>query len=190
LAEEEDNQDIVERIVVIPADNKAKDIIVEDKVLLEDVCVSALVEYQFDNNGKWHLSQMSLSPMESYRGSKFKHWEHMLIEPDCEAAFKRLLKLGVINKLFDPIAFPSPQEEKEQYQVRDEHGKIVEIPRPVHALRIWNAKLRKYDILSAHLDGAPSDKDAADYWKNMLQKLRDMRGAEYIDGLMEEINSS
>jgi len=89
-----------------------------------------------------------------------------------------------------PIAFPSPQEEKEQYQVRDEHGKIVEIPRPVHALRIWNAKLRKYDILSAHLDGAPSDKDAADYWKNMLQKLRDMRGAEYIDGLMEEINSS
>ena len=64
-------------------------------------------------------------------------------------------------------------------------GQTVDIPRPVDSLRIWNIKTRKYDIISAHLYGAPNKNDAKKYWNEMIKNLKIKFGNEYIDNLMK-----
>jgi len=185
--EDGDEKDVAEKIVVINRDTqKAKDIICECKIVLDEVPPSGFVEYQFDEDGPWYVSEMCQSAMESYRGSKFQLWKQMMYKPDCEAAFRRLLQIGLITKLFDNVAFPMPEEEKADWQVKDEHGKTVQIPRPINALRIWNAKKRGYDMLSSRLGGAPAPQDEGKFWQALLQELKDMHSAEYVESLMEE----
>merc|ERR1719336_3157269 len=117
----------------------------EDKITMEDMSPSALVEYTFGGDDKkWMLAPMSLVSLEGYRKMKFANWKNMIEHPVCEAAFKRLLNIGLITNMFDNVAFPSPEEEEKDWIVQDEHGKDHQIPRPVKALRVWNVKERCY----------------------------------------------
>merc|ERR1712157_114756 len=101
-----------------------------------------------------------------------KNWKNMIENPTCEAAFKRLLGIGLITDMFDHVAFPSPDDEKNDWIVQDEHGKDVVIPRPVKALRVWDPKKRNYNKVEAHLDGAPKADEAEAYWNEMLKKFK------------------
>lgn len=163
----------------------AQDLKLECQVSLVEYSPSQLVEYTFNETGPWYLSPMSLPSLEEYRKTKFETWKHMIEHPDCEAAFKRLLNIGLINKMFDNIAFPSPENEKHLYEVKDDNGKTVTIPRPVHTLRIWNASKKTYDKVESHLEGAPIDNEVQKYWNDMLKTFRQERGDEYIDKLLE-----
>jgi len=60
----------------------------------------------------------------------------------------------------------------------------VNIPHPVAALRVWNASESKYDDLSPALEGAPSEEEKEAWWADMLKELKEVRGEEYIDGLL------
>ena len=86
--------------------------------------------------------------------------------------------------MFDHIAFPSPDNEKKDWMVKDDHGKDVVIPRPVQGLRVWNVKERGYESVQSHLDGAPQAEDAQKYWETMLDSFRAQRGADYINNLV------
>ena len=47
---------------------------------------------------------------------------------------------------YDKHAFPIPDAEaKDWIAVDDRSGKEVDLPRPVFALRLWNAKQQRYD---------------------------------------------
>ena len=170
-----------EKIIAITGDDV--DVVeMEDKITMEDLCPSELIEYTFAD--QWMLAPMSLASLEGYRKMKFANWKHMIENPVCEAAFKRLLNIGLITNMFDHVAFPSPEDEKKDWIVQDEHGKDVAIPRPVKALRVWNVKERCFKDVKAHLDGAPSADEAAKYWEGMLAKFRNERGEDYINDLL------
>jgi len=110
----------------------------------------------------------------------------MIEKPDCKASFRRLLRIGVINRMFDHVAFPSPDHEKADWEVKDEKGKTVIIPRTIQGLRIWNVAKRAYDPVSPLLPGAPNDNDKEEYWKEMMVKFREQYGDEEIDELLSD----
>jgi len=185
------SDELVERIVRVPADKSAaEDVVLECKISMEDCSPSALVEYTF-NGTDWFLAQMSAPSLEYYKAGKFKVWRKMLLEPDCEAAFRRLLQIGLINHMFDHVAFPMPEAEQGDWEVEDEKtGKKVQIPRPVSGLRVWNASKRDYDTISTLLAGAPTDEEKDKYWADMLVELRSIHGDEYIDGFLGGASAS
>ena len=179
----DDNGSLHEKIIVI-SNNEIDIIELEDKITMEDLSPSKLIEYTFYENGEWFLAPMSKLSLEGYRKMKFKAWKDMIENPTCEAAFKRLLNIGLITNMFDNVAFPSPEHEKDDWIVKDDHGKDVTIPRPVKRLRAWNVKKRCYQDIQSHLDGAPKPEDAEKYWNDMLNKFREQRGDDYINNLL------
>jgi hypothetical protein len=102
-----------------------------------------------------------------------------------EAAFARMLQSGPINRLYDKLGFPIPEAEVASWQITDERtGKLVDVPRPVHSLRVWNADTDSYREISAIMDGAPSDSELDAFWAHRLHEVRTKHGDEYVDHLL------
>merc|ERR1712032_1496755 len=106
----------------------------------------------------------------------------MLKSPTCEAQFRRLLQVGMVNKVYDNIMFPTPEELKEQFMIVD-NGKKIFIPHPVQKLRVWRAKTQAYEDIDPLLEGAPDDSSAEASWNALLDEFRASRGVDYINGL-------
>mmetsp|Transcript_39167 Transcript_39167/g.62746 ORF Transcript_39167/g.62746 Transcript_39167/m.62746 type:complete len:236 (+) Transcript_39167:22-729(+) len=174
----------VEHIVVYDA-GKAKPVVVECGITLAELSPTQLVEYCFEEKGPWMVSRCSLPALEAYRKMKFSQWKKAVTHPDCMASFRRVLKMGLVTSIFDHLAFPEPsEEEKKKWQVKNEAGKIIHIPHPVKALRIWNKSKGEYEAVRAHMEGAPEPKDAEKYWQDMLNDLRETRGTKLIDDVL------
>ena len=166
----------------------ATKILSECGVSMESMSPTCLVQYQYEENGPWKISRISRQPLEMYQSSKFSLWRGMLDHPTCEAAFVRMLKNGPLNRIYDKLAFPIAEQDKHEWVITDEKsGKLVDIPRPVYALRIWNALTECYDPISPLLQGAPSDAELPGYWEQTLGELRIYHGEEYIAGLLAKI---
>eukprot|EP00484_Ammonia_sp_Unknown_P028433 CAMPEP_0197032528 /NCGR_PEP_ID=MMETSP1384-20130603/11194_1 /TAXON_ID=29189 /ORGANISM="Ammonia sp." /LENGTH=321 /DNA_ID=CAMNT_0042462211 /DNA_START=101 /DNA_END=1066 /DNA_ORIENTATION=+ len=181
--------DVKEKIFAVDAENAISEIRLEDKILMEDLPISSCVEYTFYDDGPWFVGEISLQSLEYYKQCKFAEWRKQIQHPVCEAAFKRLLCIGLITNIFDRFVFTSPEEEKKEYVVQDDHGKNVDIPRPVNKLRIWNVGNRCYESVSPQLKGAPDAKEAEKYWQDMLQEFRETRGEDYINGLLQSFET-
>lgn len=181
----DNERNVVEHIVCVENDT-VRPIISECAIMMEELSPTALVEYQYDMEGKWRLSRISLDPMVQYKAYKFKAWREMLDKPSCEAAFARMIQCGLINRLYDKLGFPIPDEEKSQWTVIDEKtGKEVDIPRPVYSLRIWNPSANAYDYISPVMEGAPeTDEQADSYWQHTLLELKLFHGDEYVTSLL------
>lgn len=156
------------------------------QITFEDLSPSSCVEYSFaEAPDDWALAQISLEALGTYRASKFTAWRNMLLKPECEAQFRRMLQIGVINRLFDHTLFPTPDSLISHYEVVDDrNGKKIRLPHPVSNLRIWNASGKRYDAIDAQLEGAPTDAEKAAWWTNMLSEFREQQGEEYINGLI------
>lgn len=156
------------------------------QVTYEDLSASQLVEFRFADEGDatWRLSCIGEAALTAFKAHKFKGWKDMLENPTCEAQFRRMLQLGLVNKVYDKFIFPTPDALKPSYTVVDDNGKNVDIPHSVAGLRIWAAADQAYREISPQLDGAPSDADAAKVWGEMLDQWRETRGAEFIDSLL------
>ena len=174
-----------EKIVRV-SDNfdEIKEIEIEDMIQYMEISPSESVEYTFYENGPWFLSGIGKASCEGYKATKFKFWKKQIEEPECEAAFKRLLCIGLITTIYDKHCFKSPEDEKADYIVKNDQGKDVDIPRPVKRLRIWNVKTRKYDEVDPRLPGAPKKEEEEKYWEDMLNKFKETRGIDYINGLL------
>ena len=156
----------------------------EDMIMYDEISPSSAVEYTFYENGPWFLSGIGLNSLDGYKNGKFKVWEEQIEKPVCEAAFKRLLCIGLITNIYDKYCFEIPENEKENYIVKDDHGNDVELPRPVKRLRIWDVKTRKYEEINPRLTGAPTQEEEEKYWQDKLNKFRETRGVDYINGLL------
>jgi len=180
-----DDTDQIEHIIRVDEDGKINDIIGECMITWDDVSPSEMVEYRFED-GKWRLAKVSIDALTEFKRSKFELWLKTLKNPSCEAAFKRMLRTGLLTRVFDPMAFPTPEKMKEKYVVVDEKtGKNVQLPHPVEGLRVWNSTSKSYDEISTTLDGAPKTKeDCAKYWASLMTKLEAQHGREYVESLL------
>ena len=118
-------------------------VVVEEgcKIMLEDLSPSQMVEYRFAESPDWYLGFMSEGGMEGYRALKFKTWKDMIDQPSCEAAFKRMLQSGLVTKLYDTVALPTPESDLSAWMVTNEDtGKPIHVPHPVEEMRIWDAE--------------------------------------------------
>ena len=156
------------------------------QITFEDLSPSECPEYRFEDDPEWRVAQLSLMALDDFKAKKFRLWKHQLEEPECEAAFRRLLQQGPIRNVFDKFIFPSSDEVALKYKVTDEHsGKSVDVPHQVSEMRLWNAKEQRYEPLDCSLLGAPStNEEATKYWDATLNELRELRGAEYIESLI------
>mmetsp|Transcript_53044 Transcript_53044/g.119519 ORF Transcript_53044/g.119519 Transcript_53044/m.119519 type:complete len:243 (-) Transcript_53044:82-810(-) len=155
-------------------------------ITYEDLSPSECIEYAFaEAPEEWAMAQLSLEALETYRGMKFEAWKAMLLSPTCEAQFRRMLQIGVVSQLYDPHVFPTPESTKSKFQVTDERtGKLIELPHPVHELRVWDVEKQAYKLIDTQLKGAPSEAEKDDWWINFVKELDATHGHEYIAGLM------
>jgi hypothetical protein len=94
--------------------------------------------------------------------------------------------MGVITRIFDNGMFPTPPELRGSYQVTDEKsGKLINLPHPVEQMRIWSPMERRYEEYDCHLVGAPREGgESEEYWAKMIAELKEKRGSDYIEGLL------
>lgn len=183
----DDEIEIHEKIVsVTVTDNDISCVMIEllDKIMYDDVSPSLMVEYTYAKNGEWFLSSTTKEYLESYRAIKFKNWRDLLQETTCKSTFRRLMINGLITKLYGEDLFPSSEKDKKDWQVIDENGKLVSIPRTVYALRVWNAVKLCYEEIDVRLDGAPAENEEQEYWNNMLDTFKNQRGINFINNIM------
>lgn len=160
-------------------------IMTECGITMMDITPFECVEYCFaEAPDRWALAKVSIAAVDEYKSRKFADWKKMLLTGDCEAQLRRMLKIGIVSRLFDATLFPTPEDLKPLYEVVDDrNGKIIKLPHPVQALRIWKAESGSYQSIEPILKDAPGDADRQAWWDGLLAELKDIRGAEYIDGL-------
>jgi hypothetical protein len=154
------------------------------KIMYDDLSVSQFVEYCFPDAPEWKLAAVGDVALQEFKAHKYKAWKDRLDSPTCEAEFRRMLQLGLVNKVFDKHIFPTPDALKDQYLVTDDNGKQVDIPHSVSGLRVWDVAEQKYREISPILDGAPADDEVVAAWENILADFRATKGEEYINGLL------
>lgn len=154
-------------------DGDATPLMLECKVSYEELPPSALVEYKFDDGGDgcWRLSMVCLEYLLAFRAGKFADWEKRILQPTCKAEFRRMFAIGPVYTVYDYLMFPSPEDEKDKFEVTDDNGKKVILPRPVSALRVWSTEKQTYEDVDPTLDGAPADRSA--YWKQLVARLKE-----------------
>eukprot|EP01084_Bolivina_argentea_P121498 215306_1 len=180
---------LFERIIMLNNKNEIFDkrceCVIAAACLTDYFSPSGFIEYTFNENGAWYLTQICKDDLAYFRSSKFEIWKKMIDEPDCEASFKRLLNMGLINRVFGDKIFPSPPHEQKDWEVKNEkNGKMVQIPRACYALRCWNTIECKYNDVDVFLDGAPKDNDVDKYWQTIIDQQKTKHGAEYIQSLL------
>ena len=166
-------------------------LLLECKVSCEPLPPAHLVEYKFDSDTDdtlttWRLSMVCLDYLLAFRAGKFADWEKRMLQPTCKAEFRRMFAIGPVYTVYDHYMFPSSEQEQSRFQVTDDHGKTVILPRPVAALRIWSVEKQAYEEVDPTLDGAPVDREA--YWKELVERLRKSFPEEVAE--MESSSSS
>ena len=61
----------------------------------------------------------------------------------------------------------------------------MDIPRPVSALRIYDAHTATYRELDPLMKGAPGIDCASEWWEKLLIDLKSKHGKEYVESLMK-----
>lgn len=172
--------------IAIMKDGIASLVVGSCQILFEDMSPSECVEYNFaEEPAAWASALISCEALETYRGMKFEAWKKMLLEPTCEAQFRRMLQIGPVIRLYDPQIFPTPDSLKSSYQVTDEkNGRQIQLPHPVASLRIWNAAKQCYDAIDPQLKGAPSEAEKSAWWTNTIKELKGKHGDEYVSSFL------
>jgi hypothetical protein len=159
----------------------ATPLMLDCKVSFEELPPSALVEYKFsDGDGRWRLSMVCLEYLLAFRAGKFADWEKRMLQPTCKAEFRRMFAIGPVYTVYDHLMFPSPEDEKAKFEVTNDKGKKVILPRPVSALRVWSTEKQAYENVDPTLDGAPADRNA--YWERLIARLK-VNFAEEVEAL-------
>lgn len=159
-------------------------------ITYEDLSVSACVEYCFLDEEPypvWHLAKVSIDAILDFKRTRFEYYESLFKSIDCKRALKRMLQLGPKRNIFEKFIFPTPASLSTKYKVIDERtGKTIDLPHEVGNMRIWNPASGAYDEFDARLEGAPVDEaDMQEYWLTFLDRLREFRGADEIDELLQ-----
>jgi ubiquitin-protein ligase len=163
-----------------------------DPILCNEIPLPMLVEAQFEAGGSWTLSRAGLEGINAEKASLFKPYADRIsmLSPDCLATLRRMLQSGPINRIYsgggsppytpshEGFALRMPAAEVEQWQMLNDKGELADIPRPAHALRVWDATERKYVAVDPFLDGAPRSNADLDAW--FVDLVKRLKGSMYI----------
>jgi len=173
----------------------------EDPIMCEEHSICSLVEAQFEPDGRWTVSRADVEQLNQEKRTQFKRYSDMISrdQPDCLKTLRSLLQSRPITCLYsgggNPPHIPShqgfglrmPEDEVEQWQTVDDKGRLQDIPRPAHALRVWDAATQSYLSIDPTMEGAPSTPEEVDVWfVQLIQKLKasEYLGPELIDNLV------
>lgn len=97
----------------------------------------------------------------------------------CAAAFLSEIKRGyALSNVYDHMIFPSDPSEKGDWET-EHNGKVVHIPRPVAALRLWDSSSQSYVDISPAMAGAPALEEREAHWQQFLEELRSTLNTKY-----------
>jgi hypothetical protein len=118
--------------------------------------------------------------------------------PGCLATLRRLLQAGPVTAVYsgggngkfvashEGFALRMPPSDVARWQMTNDKGELVDIPRPALALRVWDASSGAYVPVDPRLDGAPrSDAEAVAWYVGVVRKLKasDYVGSTLLDML-------
>lgn len=187
-------QSTIDQVVILNG-SEIELITCDDGISYESLSLFQLVEYAFESDGQigpWMISCIGVECLESYKGSKFSLWRSNMLTAfnGCAAAFIPELHRGyALSAVYDHMIFSSDAGERSKWEV-EHNNKIVNIPRPVKALRIWNSNTQSYESISPHMPGAPLESDQQRYWLEFLQELRNNLNPKYGDDFVDDCLSA
>jgi len=195
----DEDGEVLETIVKV-SEGGLEHCLFEDPIMATEASIASFVEAQFVEGGPWVLSRATLSGIEAERGTLFKLYEDSISneQPDCLSTLRRMLQSGPITKLYtggggkyvsshEGFSLRMPPAEVQEWQMVNDKGDTVDIPRPCFAVRTWNAESRSYDEVSATLVGAPIGEDSTDEWFiGVIKKLKSSNylGSDLLDALV------
>jgi hypothetical protein len=147
-----------------------------------------LSAFHLDGSSAWMVCCVGVDSLQSYIGGKFSAWKTQMLTAfgGCAKAFIPELKRGyALTNIYDHMVFSSPLDQKADWEV-EHNGKMVPIPRPVAALRIWNANTNSYDAVSPVMTGSPDPSQKEEYWQSFLVELRDALNPKYGDSFIDD----
>jgi len=155
----------------------------EDKIMYSDDPPMMFPEYQWERDSTWMVATAAKESLASWRKGLFASYEKQLKKtpPECLAALGRMLWQGPLTKLYgraNETMFPMPEEEKSDWKLVNAAGKTTFLPRPIYAIRTWNPVTRSYDVYENHLDGAPTEDDIEDWFKEAVCHLKSCFGGD------------
>jgi hypothetical protein len=134
--------------------------------------------------GPWYVSNVGAETLESYIANKFGIWKSHMMNAfgGCAAAFLPELRRGyALSNLYDHMIFSSSDAEKSQWET-EHNGRMVPIPRPVAALRVWDSVVHEYKSVSPQMPGAPDNSNPVEreqYWIALLEELKSHLNPKY-----------
>jgi hypothetical protein len=190
-----------ETIETIVNGESLKHYTIENPIMMSEESISSFVEAQFEEDGPWILSRGTVETITGEKFSLFKKYQDSISEdpPGCLSTLRRMLQAGPITKLYSggggkfgvPVhggfSLRMPLEDVEKWQMVNDKGEMIAIPRAAHALRAWNPTTRSYDSIDATLDGAPTTPQAVDEWFcGIVKKLKASNyvGSQLLDDLV------
>ena len=163
----------------------------EDLIMCAEDSLAGLAEAQFEEGGNWVLSRGGRDGIEQEKASLFGNYEGSITKdpPDCLSTLRRMLQAGPITKLYtgggskfvpshEGFALRMPAADVAAWQMVNDKGELADIPRPSHALRLWDAASRSYASMDATLDGAPTDAASTDAW--FVGVVRKLKASNYV----------
>jgi hypothetical protein len=160
-----------------------------DAIMMETCNLCAFPEFQFEDQ-KWRMCTGGAASIGSYRGMKFKLYEDSIkaCPPPCMAGLARMIHAGPVTKLYENAdvgsqIFPMSKEEMTNFQHTRPDGKVVNLPRVVQGLRVFQPASGTYETLNMRLDGAPENDEAELVWfDNLTRHLKsNLHGAPASD---------
>ena len=143
----------------------------EDAIMMCEANLCDFPEFRFEEGEPWRVATGGADSINSYRSMKFGHYEKSIREcpPPCMAGLARMVHAGPVTKLYENAEvgaqiFPMTKEEQAAHQQTRPDGKVVNLPRVVIAMRVFNPKLGAYEDSDLLLTGAPADEAAELAW--------------------------
>ena len=92
---------------------------------------------------------------------------------------------GILVPILSGYTLRMPTADTAAWSGVNDQGKPVEIPRPAHAVRVWDAELRMYAAYDPQLNGAPVSPADIDAWfVGRVQRLKRSYGGPFLDALV------
>ena len=116
-----------------------------DAIMMETCNLCAFPEFRFVEGEQWRMCRGGATSVESYRSMKFKTYEDNIkaCPPPCMAGLARMIHAGPVTSLYENAncggqIFPMSEEELGNFQHTRPDGKVVNLPRIVLELRVYN----------------------------------------------------
>ena len=180
-----------EAIVLLDSKGLPMKVIQSTDAIMMDTCnLHMFPQFRFEKDEQWRVCTGGAASIGSYRGMKFKVYEDTIKKcpPPCMAGLARMLHAGPVTKLYENAdvgsqIFPMTKEEMSHFQHTRPDGKVVNLPRVVLELRVFNPTTSMYESLDRKLTGAPDGRaPELDWFDGVTQYLKtNLHGAPAAD---------